>query len=1008
MYNQKLRFAKLFAVLLSVFVVFLAMRVFNYNNTYIEMEVFSEKQVTLQAFYDLGLGFNEVDSEKITITKVGDWGRVKFHLPEGMIKSLRLDPSVDSTPTKIRKIVFHNGIYDSVKRNSTHLSIPVDTIKSLNEIDGIYFSDGVVEIFPLSGSMDSQLLVDYFPRSVGFAKGLYLIAAVGLVAIAYFVATCASAVFSGLMNARRLRYVLLYKEFFLLLLWVIVFFCSVFGDFFTNSVQIAFRILCGFISCELFVIFCTILGFVISGRPRWRWFYHYAMVGFSVFILVCWFFIKLAMPVSYALIFLLSLAFVGSIIRLRKESSWNFVDNNIVSRYGKTVTLKALYFLVAALLFRVYENNDLLPLSTYFNLDPINYIIYAKYLNSHSGTMLLNGFDFIRSPLLFYEGTPGVFYIIAAVSAMYGGNTVSAAMPVLFYTAATISAGAYNMCKTILKLPGFYSLVVSMLMIVSPLLRYVITNYFLSQLMAASVMLFLLLHMYLLVRTRAEKIWPVFSGLLPYYFVLYYFYPIVCIISLFIAAGWAGINYLLGTVSGKTLATYVYSGLLIITALLVVDIRRAADVYHLLTSFSSQSGLQWWSFSLVPLSTLFGFPDVMLGMPKGVGGHSGAVVTPWRDILVFSILSGSVALTVFGFVPLTRERKIRLSYFLVSVMSFGLYYLFYLVNGVSYQQWKFASYLPGVLFFIIIGLLLGYFSREKCTSMFSAVLCKLFSVLCGAAIILFVVTNILVYKYLDKKLDVFPRYFEMYSELSKVAAKKIYVYSKNFVSSNFAVYYINNKELHLLGSSFYSIVFSKEKKDWVVGDVESLNVSDVTDDAPLFVDMPCSEFYGLRVSSYAPLGCLILEPFDLNFGQEYRFKDGGFFSNATDLVRDPKGELWAASDNPRLVVAVNNSVLKNSPKGFVNVKLSFDKAWKKSISVVVGSKSYRIAFHRNGWISVPYSAEDFSNYDELFDRIESKRIVLGFKFDKTDGDVFRHKYRFDSIKLTTKPLQLGG
>lgn len=113
------------------------------------LAVKSSEPNTAQVYYDAGSGFSEKYSVKAKLKGSGNFEQIKFTIPFGNLKALRLDPLEKSGSVELKLVELKSG--------DKKIPIPLDQIKPANQIAKTEIRDGVLLVDTTTGALDPQL-----------------------------------------------------------------------------------------------------------------------------------------------------------------------------------------------------------------------------------------------------------------------------------------------------------------------------------------------------------------------------------------------------------------------------------------------------------------------------------------------------------------------------------------------------------------------------------------------------------------------------------------------------------------------------------------------------------------------------------------------------------------------------------------------------------------------------------------------------------------------------------
>jgi len=123
------------------------------NKLYFVIEIESSASGTSQVFFNVGNGYNEIDSIAWSI-RAGAFQRYSFPLPALPIKSIRFDPINVASVVNIKNIGIENGLGKTLK------SFPVQSFIPTGQISTMDVSEGVLTIHTTENANDPQTEIE--------------------------------------------------------------------------------------------------------------------------------------------------------------------------------------------------------------------------------------------------------------------------------------------------------------------------------------------------------------------------------------------------------------------------------------------------------------------------------------------------------------------------------------------------------------------------------------------------------------------------------------------------------------------------------------------------------------------------------------------------------------------------------------------------------------------------------------------------------------------------------
>lgn len=551
---------------------------------------------------------------------------------------------------------------------------------------------------------------------------------------------------------------------------------------------------------------------------------NYFVVGIAGIITILWYTTKLSIPGSYTII---CIVFISALVSILNN---NKIKLNIEYKYLYYVFLTSLMYLYSIL--RI-DTGDF-EFTTYFNEDPINYSIISSWIFNGVNSVNVAGYNFFKSNLYFYEGTPVSFYLLQFISIFTAFDQINASMPSLYLVILLFCIASHEIITNDKILSNSKSYIIVTFVIFTPLLRYIYTNYFISQLLGLSSVIYLVL---LLI--NKESLNNIKKIVFTTFFFVFFTYPPYIPVYIIILASYL-LSVYLKNYKNKFLIIKFAGLFLVPICVLLLFYDRSYDIYNLLTQFKSKDGLKWWGTGFIPLSYMLGMPNIELGRPGNMLFIANVFKYKWPIIFLLSL--------VLGLFAILRTKKIN-SYILFLFFSYLFLYLSYLVmwsiNGFGYQQWKYNSYISPLLIIILVLFIYQFINSIKILSFNFKRIIELIVI---TVIIVILISNILIFVNKDLKFNKYALInLNLISEIRNY--KNVYLYSNNFALSNLLIYKLPQVTFTPLSIVFYNIKFSKEKGDWI-GEPAIVNSDYISSATPLLISGNCLNFGNLDSVSF--------------------------------------------------------------------------------------------------------------------------------------------------------------
>lgn len=645
------------------------------------------------------------------------------------------------------------------------------------------------------------------------------------------------------------------------------------------------------------------------------------------------------------------------------------------------LALYGLFYTISYVFMMPSASEGYLPIVRIGNNDIFSYLISAGYLQRLGPSNIAN-FSFLDSPSMILTFTPAVFDAIIGIGTFFNDDMMRTAIPTLFGIVALIGCVTVWLTRSLFSVSIYTAISIAAVLISGPLLRYIVGNYFLSQLVAILFVLLMLGKTSVLLTTNISRNWHVYVlWFLPYYILIFYSYPPLFVIGIGLQLGFMILFYLLSIYSqrpqtftyaafAKNIGQWMAMAMVSFAFIGLIDPGHFRRILDFTFNHLTKKGIVPWILDFVS-------PFAILGLPVPLEIHGfGSSVFLTIFFLIFISVIGYFYLTRRG----TNISQAGKAMFILATMAFLSYFSYFLYAGPSYQQWKLASYLPLFISFPVLAALgnipLPGFGRFTGTQQKSGII---------AICTLVVIGNLVSHLFKEPPLEKFSADYANLKALEMIGdSQAIYVQMATFSSTFFPVYFVQNKVLHLLSPSYFPQAAPKYEE--------------VSSKKPLFVEgEPCEADAG-NISIHG-VGCLFNSPPMLKCNTEHYFRYNilGLENPFGLSAMEPFGR-WsdAARVEFGLRIPRNATTVKG---GYVNFEVTpflFKTSSTQRVLINWGkSKSARGSIRSRGWISLPYSEEDF-------DDLESNRII--FRFDLPDA-ISPHD--LDPLNGESRKLGLG-
>jgi hypothetical protein len=699
--------------------------------------------------------------------------------------------------------------------------------------------------------------------------------------------------------------------------------------------------------------------------------------------LYCWYGIKMNVPLPILLGAVLCLAVGIFTYRLLTDGARStLVDSQLPALFNQHSSTFALFYAIAYVFLTPPVLSGHLPIATIGNHDIFNYINIGDSLQ-HLGPSNIAGWSLVAN---FYGSTPAVFPALQAMAAFLGGGIMQAALPTMLGIVALIGIVVTSITQTAFALPRSASIALAAVIISGPLFRYTSGNYFLSQLMASLILLLLLGRTLECVGHKRCKSWLlVVATFAPYYILVYFLYPIFLVIAAGLQAILVAGIYLLSArgdaanETGEARATIVRWGVGILSCLIVV---AAVDPVHfqqmvvrVLELSTTNAG---WAMSLMS-------PTAILGLPGGL--QITQRTAQFASTIVFLVVTA-----VIGYYYLIQETGRRpvagTMLFFIAAIASALYATYFYVSGASYQQWKFATYLP---------LLMSFAWWAACMSIMRAMLKskRLADLATHSLCAILVIGNLLNYALREPPMRTFSDAYANLRALNRVGSgTELYVNMASFATTFFPVYFIRDKTLHLLSDSYYP--------------KEQFDLANVSPLRPLFVEGAECKPDAPWSTTVVGVGCLYRQFPTIEFGSNYLLSEQwpmGIVGEGLSLQE--KWGRWSDGDKVVLRLFASSADLSKAPSGFVNFRIHryIGRGGFQRVAIRWGERNAEEVLDQPRTISLPYVRTDWkgSGPEVMTITMDLPDAISPRAVDPTSADTRKLAIGFTVVSVTSVP-----
>lgn len=642
-----------------------------------------------------------------------------------------------------------------------------------------------------------------------------------------------------------------------------------------------------------------------------------AFTGAALFVLTCWFGVAVGIPGGRVIAGFVATTGLLAGIRFRHVAS---ACASIASRrtIGWWLTFSLFYVLMYAFA-TPSVSGAFLPPAWLGNIDLLTYARFARYvLHLGPSNLAYPGFSYLGDVI--YLHTPAVFYLLGGLSMFFGQDPLTAAMPAAYALAALLGVCAARMSHAVFQVPRAGAVAIGAALVSGPFFRYIFGEYFLSTLMAAPVVLFLLWITVDLRATRrvdAEAVIPVASG----YVLLLFLYPVMLAIAvvmqlallvlLWVADARGGRDVPPESVAARVAAWHRFTtvGISVAAVALVLWPRVSWSIRQL--RFMSQKDVNGWPLDLIA-------PAAMLGIPGtwSVGASCTACVameaTSTAAHVWASVVTGAVACVAATLFVARRGLTSSAQRALVALSggAFVGYLLCFLVGGPSYQQWKLASYSALPLSFLLVAgvwrAIRGSDDRARPAWRRAATLGV------GAATLLMVCGNLAVHAWVDPDLTRLPSGLANVAQIDRLSVPEVTIMmdeTADALPTWLALYLLPRTQVHVVSRR--------------MGPSEPLAWETVSRMRPLLMQNVGCEGVGHADTRDVPeVGCLLFAPPTPLIDTRYPFNQTYLFVSASGVgPREAHGR-WNREAQVALALTADVTRTNLFDDLFVNLRLT--------------------------------------------------------------------------------------
>jgi hypothetical protein len=715
------------------------------------------------------------------------------------------------------------------------------------------------------------------------------------------------------------------------------------------------------------------------------------IVGAALFVVVCWFGAPRGVRVDVVALGLVASAVVIAAVR----HGWLVTAFRSGAVFGRDTRAWVLGFIVLYTLAYSFTRppvtGDHLPIAWTGNVDLLTYLGYTRHLlyPGPSDAVAFDYGDFV------YRQTPGLFHLFGGFSLLFGADPMRAAMPAQFALTGLIGVVAARISHGVFGLSRTAAVAIACILISGPFFRYVAGAYFLSTLMSAPVLLYLL---WTTVTARPRR-WlevPLAVRFGSAYVLLLFIYPFLFFAGLAAQLGAVALRLAAGLLSGhagppsasrelsevedslppsarqewreavedagRTICAVVGA-----LGVLALGLRARLAWSASMVGSLSQPGVAGWPLDLIS-------PAALLGLP-GSSTSVGLVGSPTGRVGAIGVIGATAAALALAYFWRFRARATPAQQALAGLTGGALilYGATFIAVGPSYQQWKFASYSVLPLSFVVFagGLHLWQESAVLARITRTAAGRHLVTAFMAAAAIAMVGGNLAAHASSDPPLlrftgafrrlalvDAMPSFREMSIQMVDDPAD---------YPTRLALYYLPSKRVHVVSAVYRPNV--------------PLALDRTSRQRPHFIQGYGCEGVGHDDTMTVPgLGCLLLAPPSLAVDTVYPFSLSFLFVEPGRMGdREPEGRwnvdstvLLNLTADPRRVGVAGNLHVNLHVRPYLTADTPRQRA---AFSWGVARRAEATLTGRE-WISLPVQAADWTG-DRLW--------TLSLAIDLPDG-----------------------
>jgi hypothetical protein len=565
-----------------------------------------------------------------------------------------------------------------------------------------------------------------------------------------------------------------------------------------------------------------------------------AILMLALFHLFCWYGVKLGVSLR-ALVWM----FWGVLLLLTTAArsdinSWLTGPSAARRQTLSSLIAFAILYATSYLFFTPTVSGADLPIATYHNNDVLHYITFTRALQD-LGRPNVAGLTIVEAPL--YYWIPGSYYVLALMGTFFRMDPLHAAMPAMFGACAATGLLAVRLSRSEFSLSAVWAVAIGVWFVSGPFFRYVAGNYFLPMLVSLPIVVHLTWLTTRQITGKADGIMAFAFRCATHYVPLLFLYPVLLATTLALQA-------VILAAAGKVRS---WTALALGFAWMVVAAPLHTITAAQLVIYTSRIGIAGWPLGFISPLALVGFPG---------GVHTIELDASAHPAYVAGAVALSVALLGAYFLAFRlRTTTLERVWVAIGVGSFFFYWIFYLVVGRSYQQWKLASYLPLPFSFVYLAAIVRLVALADLPvpSRGRVIRSTLQVALPATLAILAVGASLRIHASSEPPLRRFPA---SYANLARIDDLKnfrdLYVEMGSFSGAFLPVYFIRQKHLHLVDESYYPR--------------EPLSLDRVSRSWPYFTQrFPCDAAGHSDSIPIDGVGCLLFNPPSPQLDVRYSF-----------------------------------------------------------------------------------------------------------------------------------------